>query len=127
MTSAITDSRAVVEYRVPASSLRPGDLVNTAPLADQDWQKVTAVYTQDTPIADNPDVDALITTFGDRYVLVELTDIAPVDNEVYFTDGAAYIFGAEHDSDIPVEEALGDGTASRSYLYTVHELVTIRG
>ena len=38
------DPRAAVEYRIPATSLRKGDLINTDP-NEQDWQEVVGVYT----------------------------------------------------------------------------------
>jgi hypothetical protein len=34
----MTDSRAAVVYRIPAVDLRAGDLVNTSPGGEEDWQ-----------------------------------------------------------------------------------------
>ena len=121
-----TDPRAALEYRVPARSLRAGDLVNTAPGGEDDWQEVRAVYTQGSLAAATEQIAELIATIGDRYVLVEMSDISPVDSNIYFTDDGAYVFGEEGTTDLPVVEAVGDGVGERTYLYTVHELVTIR-
>ena len=123
---APTDPRTAVEYRVPARSLRAGDLVNTAPGGEDDWQQVRAVYTQGSLAAASEQVAELIATIGDRYVLVEMSDIAPVDSNVYFSDDGAFVFGEEGSADVPVVEAVGDGAGERTYLYTVHELVTVR-
>ena len=68
----------------------------------------------------------LIATIGDRYVLVEMSDIAPVDANVYFTDDGAFVYGEEGSADPTVTETVGDGAGERTYLYTVHELVTVR-
>ena len=82
-----SDPRAAVEYRVPAASLRKGDLVNTSP-GEDDWQEVLAVYT-DASHTDSAELRALVESLGGRYVVVELTDLAPVDSGVYFVDGVA--------------------------------------
>ncbi|MEP6853122.1 MAG: hypothetical protein ABJA87_10765 [bacterium] len=125
MTDPTTDPRAVSTYRIPARTLRAGDLVNTGGSED-DWQQVLAVWTPDSPPADEPAIAGLVTGIGDRYVLVEMTDIAPVDSNVYFADGTAYVYGADGEPDAPVEETVDDGSARRNYLYTLHELVTVR-
>jgi hypothetical protein len=117
-----TDPRAAVEYRVPAASLRKGDLVNTSP-GEDDWQEVLAVYTE-TGQADTADIQALVDSLGGRYVVVELTDLAPVDSGVYFVDGVATL--AHDDGDTPVSEAVSGEDGVRTYLYTRYELVTVR-
>ena len=117
------DERAVVEYRIPAAELRTGDVVNTSPGGPDDWQQVRAVHdarSQDATIA------SLMGQIGDRYVLVELSDIAAVDSNVYLTGEGAMLFGAEGDDDTPVLEAVSGADETRVYLYTVHELVTLR-
>jgi hypothetical protein len=72
MTQPPADVRAVTEYRIPAPTLLPGDLVNTAPGGEDDWQQVLS-HTAETP-GDDADAAALIAEIGDRYVLVRLTD-----------------------------------------------------
>ncbi len=124
MTSP-SDPRAAVEYRVPAASLQVGDLVNTSP-GEDDWQQVTAVY-----LHDGPEVEAaahqLVSGLEGRYVVVELTDIAPVDSGVYFdSDGDAMVFGADEGSDTPVKDIVSGEDGVRTYLYTKYELVSIR-
>ena len=127
MTSANSDPRASLEYRVPARTLVPGDLVNTGGLVEQDWQQVRNVYTAASADTATAQVQHLIGTIGDRYVLVELTDIAPVDSNVYFADdGVAFVFGQDGEQDVAVSDAVGDPDATRNYLYTMHELVTVR-
>jgi hypothetical protein len=119
------DSRTVETFRIPARSLAVGDLVNTAPGGEDDWQEVTVVVTR-TDSGENAEVTALLKEIGDRYVYVEMTDIAPVDSNVYIDDnGAAMVFGTDGD-DLPVEDVISDAAARRNYLYTVYELVTIR-
>ena len=120
------DPRRAVEYRIPARTLRPGDVVNTAPGGEDDWQEVRAVYTQGLLAAATEQIAELIATIGDRYVLVEMSDIAPVDANVYFTDDGAFVYGEEGSADPTVTETVGDGAGERTYLYTVHELVTVR-
>ena len=125
--TATADPRAAVEYRVPARTLVPGDLVNTGGLTEQDWQQVRNVYTAATMDTAPPEIAALTAAIGDRYVFVELTDIAPVDSNVYFAqDGAAFVFSTDGSEDVAVLDAVGDADATRNYLYTMHELVTIR-
>lgn len=119
------DPRAVETYRVPAHSLRPGDLVNTAPGGEDDWQRVTAVLTREAGSSESADVRRVIAEHGDSYVYVEMTDIAPVDSNVYFDDGVALVYGTDGD-DLPVSDVVSDAQARRNYLYTMHELVTVR-
>jgi len=45
----MTDQRAITEYRVAAADLKVGDLVNTSPGGDDDWQEVLAVYPNRRP------------------------------------------------------------------------------
>lgn len=120
------DPRAAVEYRVPARTLVPGDLVNTGGTVEQDWQQVRNVYTAVTADAATAEIQRLIGEIGDRYVLVELTDIAPVDSNIYFSGDTAYVFGADGGEDVAVLDVVSDHDAGRHYLYTTHELVTVR-
>ena len=120
------DPRATTEYRVPAISLRAGDLVNTAPGGEDDWQRVTGVWTQDTGASAEAAIAHLLADIGDRYVVVQMSDIPPVDSNVYFDDDTAMAYGGEDDDDRPVTEVAGEPGGVRTYLYTVHELVTIR-
>lgn len=81
----MTDPRAVTEYRVPAADLRPGDLINTSPGGDDDWQQVLEVYPSTKHLSGAPaEIRTLVETLSGRYVVVQLTDIAPVDSNVYF-------------------------------------------
>ena len=146
MTTARTpnpDPRAVLEYRIPATDLRAGDLVNTSPGGDDDWQQVLSVHTRETPGSD-AEPAALIREIGDRYVVVRLTDVAPVDTPVYFAEGAAFAYGAADGDDGDAVGAGGAGSgaaegadslvadvvsepdAARVFLYTRYELVTVR-
>ncbi len=118
------DPRAVVEYRIPATALKAGDLVNTSPGGPDDWQRVLAVHKKGA--SSNPDVAKLMQTIGDRYVMVELTDVAPVDSNVYVSDGAVMVFGTDGDDDAPVADVVSGADEKRTYLYTVHELVSVR-
>lgn len=121
------DSRAVTEVRIPAAALRTGDLVNTSPGGDDDWQQVVGVYVR---AADAPsgrgEVRELLAGLGGRYVLVELTDIAPVDANVYFEGGTGMLYGTDDAADTPVTEAVSSEDGVRAYLYTKFELVTVR-
>jgi len=127
MTQPPADVRAVTEYRIPAPALLAGDLVNTAPGGEDDWQEVLSVHTAENP-GDDLDADAarLIAEVGDRYVLVRLTDVAPVDSPVYFSDGAALAYGVDGEDDGPVTEVLSEADAVRTFLYTRFELVNVR-
>jgi hypothetical protein len=126
MSTPNTDPRAVTEYRIPATSLRAGDLVNTSPGADDDWQQVLSVHTAEEPGA-VAEAAGLIAEIGDRYVVVRLTDLAPVDSPVYFSDGAALVYGSDEAEDTPVGDILSEADAVRTFLYTRYELVSIRG
>jgi hypothetical protein len=122
MAAMATDPRAAVEYRIPAASLRKGDLINTDP-SEQDWQEVIAVYTSAAQ-AETSELRELVGSVEDRYVVVELTDLAPVDSGVFYVDGVATVLDGEN------ELALGDVVSGedgvRTYLYTKYELVSIR-
>jgi hypothetical protein len=119
------DPRAVTEYRIPATELRAGDLVNTSPGGEDDWQEVLSVHTAQTP-GSEPDAAKLIDQIGDRYVVVRLTDVAPVDSPVYFSDDTALTFGADGGEDSPIAEVVSDPDSVRTFLYTRFELVTVR-
>ncbi len=126
MTSASSDPRAVVEYRVPAASLRPGDLVNLSP-GEDDWQQVLGVYvTAEDVTGTNDELRTLVTDLDKRYVVVELTDLAPVDNNVSFVDGIAMAVATDGSDDEPVTEIASADFGVRIYLYTKFELVTVR-
>jgi hypothetical protein len=127
MTQPPADVRAVTEYRIPAPTLLPGDLVNTAPGSEDDWQQVLSVHTAESPGAhlDN-DAGQLIAEVGDRYVVVRLTDVAPVDSPVYFDNGAAMAYGLDGAEDGPVTDALSEPDSVRTFLYTRFELVNVR-
>ncbi|MBV9593079.1 MAG: hypothetical protein JO147_04685 [Actinobacteria bacterium] len=127
MTSASSnDPRAVVEYRVPAASLRAGDLVNLSP-GEDDWQQVLGVYAALTDVSgSNAELRTLVETLDKRYVVVELTDLNPVDNEVHFVDGVALAVSADDGPDEPVADVASPDYGVRTYLYTKYELVTIR-
>jgi hypothetical protein len=125
-----TDARAVVEFKVPATALRAGDLVNTSPGDEDDWQQVLSVHTAEQPRDGvSPDADglaALIEEVGDRYVVVQLTDVAPVDSPVYFSDGIALAYGMDGGEDAPVVELISGQESVRTFLYTRFELVSVR-
>ena len=122
----MTDPRAATEYRIPATDLRVGDLVNTSP-GEGDWQQVTGVYTS-TSTSDATDADllALVETVGERYVVVQLTDLAPVDSGVYFAAGLAMAYATDEGGDQPVTDVISTEDGVRTYLYTRFELVTVR-
>jgi hypothetical protein len=121
------DARAVTEYRIPAIKLRAGDLINTSPGADEDWQLVLSVHTLENPDPGaSPDAAGLVNGIGDRYVVVRMTDVAPVDSPVYFADGAAMVYGIDGAEDAPVAEAVAAPDSERTFLYTRYELVTVR-
>lgn len=126
MTSAASsDPRAVTEFRVPAVDLRPGDLVNTSP-GEDDWQQVIGVYRSAADATGDADVRALAEKLGGRYVIVQLTDLAPVDSGVYFAGGHAMTYGTDDGSDHSVLDVLSSEDGVRTYLYTKFELVTVR-
>lgn len=120
----MTDTRAAVEYRVPAIQLRPGDLVNTSP-GEDDWQQVLGVYTKPGQ-AKSDEVRNLVDSLGGRYVAVQLTDIAPVDSGVYFSDDTAMMYAVDDGADQDVSDVVSHEDGVRTYLYTKFELVTVR-
>jgi len=120
------DPRAVTEYRIAARDLRPGDLVNTSPGAEDDWQEVLAVHLPGSGALADTDMARLVEQIGDRYVVVELTDLAPVDSNLYFSNGLAMLYAADDGPDQAVDDAISEPGGVRTYLYTVHELVTVR-
>jgi hypothetical protein len=121
----MTDPRAAVEFRVPAVELRPGDLVNTTP-GEDDWQEVVGVFRQPEDAKSN-EIQSLVGLLGGRYVVVQLTDLAPVDGGVYFDGETAMIYGDEEDGDQPVSEIVSGADGLRTYLFTKFELVSVRG
>ncbi|MEP7020953.1 MAG: hypothetical protein ABI808_09890 [Pseudonocardiales bacterium] len=120
----MTDTRAATEYRIPATQLRIGDLVNTSP-GEDDWQRVVGVYLKAAD-AKSDEVRNLVTALGERYVAVQLTDIAPVDSGVYFSDGLAMMYGLDDGADQDVTEVISQEDGVRTYLYTKFELVSVR-
>jgi hypothetical protein len=124
MSAMATDPRAAVEYRIPAVDLRPGDLVNTSP-GEDDWQEVLAVHTSASGIGDQA-LKALATEVAGRYVVVRLTDLAPLDSGVFFEGGQAMSFGGDSQAEQPVADLVSPDPGERVYLYTKYELVTIR-
>jgi hypothetical protein len=120
----MTDPRASAEYRIPATQLREGDLVNTSP-GEDDWQRVLGVYTK-VGQAKSDEVRTLVESLGGRYVVVQLTDIAPVDSGVYFADGLAMMYAVDDGADQDVTDVISSEDGVRTYLYTKFELVTVR-
>jgi hypothetical protein len=128
MTAMTTpsDPRAVTEFRVPAAQLEVGDLVNTSP-GEGDWQQVTAVYRSAADAASAAvDLKTLVDSLGGRYVVVQLTDLLPVDGGIYFSAGTAMVAGDDESEDVPVTDAVSGEDGERVYLYTKFELVTVR-
>lgn len=124
--SAPSDPRAVVEFRVPAAELKVGDLVNTSP-GEGDWQQVTGVYRAPADAESaSTDLRSLVQSLDGRYVVVQLTDLLPVDGGIYFSAGNAMVAGDDEDADIPVSDATSGEDGERVYLYTKFELVTVR-
>jgi hypothetical protein len=126
MANILPDTlRAAVEFRLPAVDLRPGDLVNPTP-GEDDWQEVVGVFLK-TDDARSDEIRGLVESLGGRYVVVQLTDVAPVDGGVYFDgDGVAMIYGEDADDDQPVTEVTSREDGIRTYLYTKYEVVTVR-
>jgi hypothetical protein len=123
--SAMTDPRAAVEFRIPAIDLRPGDLVNTSP-GEDDWQQVVGVFSKASDAKSN-EIRTLVQSVGGRYVVVQLTDLAPVDGGVFFdADGVAMIYGDDAEDDQVVSEVASTEDGIRTYLYTKFELVSAR-
>jgi hypothetical protein len=121
----MTDPRAAAEYRVPAVDLRPGDLVNTTP-GEDDWQQVLGVFSSPAD-ARSDEVRKLLGSLGGRYVVVQLTDLAPVDGGVFFdADGDAMIYGEDAEDDQRVTDVASTVDGVRTYLYTRFELVSVR-
>ena len=121
----MSDPRAAVEFRVPAVDLKPGDLVNTSP-GEDDWQEVVGVFRQSTD-AKSPEIRSLVDSLGGRYVVVQLTDLAPVDGGVFFdSDGKAMIYGEDVEEDQSVSDVASTEDGIRTYLYTKFELVSVR-
>lgn len=121
------DARAVDEYRVPATTLQPGDLVNTSPGGDDDWQEVLGVYPASSSASGaSAEVRSLVESLDGRYVVVELTDIAPVDSNVYYSDGVAMAVSTEDGADQSIVDVVSAEDGVRTYLYTKFELVMIR-
>jgi hypothetical protein len=116
----------VLEYRIPAAQLRPGDLVNTSPGADDDWQQVLGVYASPSGLSGvTGEVRSLVESLAGRYVVVELTDLAPVDSNIYYSDGVAMAV-SDDDEERPIVEEISADDGVRTYLYTKFELVTVR-
>src|SRR4051794_12701326 len=123
--SGMTDPRAALEFRIPAVDLKAGDLVNTTP-GEDDWQQVVGVFRKEAD-AKSPEIKSLVKSLGGRYVVVQLTDLAPVDGGVYFADdGVPMIFGDDADDDVPVADVVSGSDGVRTYLYTKFELVSVR-
>lgn len=121
----MTDPRAAVEFRMPAIDLKAGDLVNTTP-GEDDWQQVVGVYAA-VDDAKSTELQTLLTALGGRYVVVQLTDFAPVDGGVFFdAAGTAMIYGDDDDSDLLVTDVISETDGLRTYLYTKFELVSVR-
>ena len=121
----MTDPRAASDFRVPAVDLRVGDLVNTAP-GEDDWQEVVGVFRKAAD-ARSDELRSLLESVGGRYVVVQLTDLAPVDGGVYFNaDGAAMIYGEDESDDRAVADIVSAEDGIRTYLYTRFELVSAR-
>ena len=126
--AGVKDPRAIFEYRVPAADLSPGDLINTSPGGDDDWQEVLGVYPTPEQLGEAPqDVRTLVAALSGRYVVVQLTDIAPVDANVYFSGGTALAVSTDDTDDLAVADLISSEDGVRTYLYTKFELVTIRG
>lgn len=120
----MTDPRRADEYRIPAASLKAGDLVNLAPRED-DWQQVLAVHTSGATATD-PATRRFLESLHGNYVYVELTDLASVDETIYVdADGVGRINGSGVD-DEPVANLFSEPGAVRIYLFTKYELVTTR-
>ncbi|TAM89874.1 MAG: hypothetical protein EPN43_06375 [Jatrophihabitans sp.] len=115
------DARARSTYRIPASDLAAGDLVDTG---GEDWQQVVGVYL--TPeSAPAGEVHDLVAQVSPRYVVAQLTDINAVDSEVVFRDGSAVLIDEDGD-DQPLDSQISAQDGLRTYLYTRYELVTVR-
>ncbi len=120
----MSDPRAAVEFRVPAADLRSGDLVNTTP-GEDDWQQVVGVF-RSAADAKSDEIRGLVHSLGGRYVVVQLTDLAPVDGGIFFDGETAMIYGDDDSEDIPVTDVVSGEDGIRTYLYTKFELVSVR-
>jgi hypothetical protein len=121
------DPRAITTFRLPAAQLRVGDLVNLSP-GEDDWQQVLAVYAQvsDVP-AEEAELRDFVAQLDGRYVLVEVTDVAPVDDPVYLgEDGTPLTVGSTDGDDQPVADLISTEDGVRRFVYTRFELVTSR-
>jgi len=120
----VTDPRRADEYRIPAASLKAGDLVNLAP-GEDDWQEVLAVHTSGASATD-PATRTFLEGLHGNYVYVELTDLASVDETIYVdADGVGRINGSGGE-DESVADLFSEPGAVRIYLFTKYELVTTR-
>jgi hypothetical protein len=121
----MSDPRAAVEYRVPAVDLRAGDLVNTTP-GEDDWQQVVGVY-RTAADSRTPEIRTLVEALGGRYVVVQLTDLLPVDHQISFNaDGVALIFDEVAQDDGAVAEIASAEDGLRTDLYSKFELGSVR-
>lgn len=121
----MSDARAAVEFRMAAMDLKAGDLVNTTP-GEDDWQQVVGVYVK-ADDAKSDEIRTLVSSLGGRYVVVQLTDLAPVDGGVFFDEqGEAMIYGDDEGSDSAVTDVISESDGLRTYLYTKFELVSVR-
>jgi hypothetical protein len=121
----MSDPRAAVEFRVPAVDLKAGDLVNTTP-GEDDWQQVVGVFRKSAD-ARSTEIRTLVEALGGRYVVVQMTDLAPVDGGVFFdADGVAMIYGDDAEDDQHVTNVASTDEGIRTYLYTKYELVSVR-
>jgi hypothetical protein len=121
----MSDPRAAVEFRLPAIDLKQGDLVNTTP-GEDDWQQVVGVFRKASDARSN-EVRTLVEALAGRYVVVQMTDLAPVDGGVFFdSDGVAMIYGDDAEDDQLVTNVASSADGIRTYLYTKFELVSVR-
>ena len=112
MTQPPVDVRAVTEYRIPAPTLLAGDLVNTAPGGEDDWQQVLSVHTAETP-GDDTDARRRADRRDRRPVRRRPADRRRAGGQpVYFADGAALAYGADGEDDGPVAEVCPSPTRS---------------
>lgn len=123
--TAPSDPRACVEYRVPAAELKVGDLVNTSP-GEGDWQQVLGVWQSRSDTTPSNEIKRLVESLDGRYVVVQLTDVVPVDGGIYFAAGAAMVTGDVESEDQLVTDVVNASDGERIYLYTKFELVTVR-
>ena len=95
---------------------------------EDDWQQVLGVddwKVVPTATGDEVRTRDLVTSLEKRYVVVELTDLAPVDEPIYFADGVALTLGEDGD-DQPVSDVLSTEFGVRTFIYTKFELVSSR-